>query len=69
MTHDNMAGMDHSKMNHQDVGTASTPALASTESVYLTNGKWTDQTHHIIGLKKKNNCPFILVVSSRPSAN
>ena len=50
MTHDNMACMDHSKMNHQDVGTASTPALASTESVYLTNGKWTDQTSKLFDL-------------------
>ena len=49
------AAMDHSKMthdnmNHQDVGTASTPALASTESVYLTNGKWTDQTSKLFDL-------------------
>lgn len=42
--------MGHSKMNHQDVGTASTPALASTESVYLTNGKWTDQTSKLFDL-------------------
>ena len=44
MDHTNMQGMDHSKMNHQDLGVASTPAPATTESVYQTDGKWTDQT-------------------------
>lgn len=46
MNHESMnhEGMNHDHMNHMNMPPASTPAPASSESVYLTNGKWTDQT-------------------------
>lgn len=42
--HQAMAGMDHSKMNHQAMPPASTPATASSESVYQVGGNWKDQS-------------------------